>query len=117
MPCGRLEEVFGEPVGQEPPRLVGDREVLLEEVAVVDALVLRVLAEVGGHVLFEAGGGGVLLLLLGRVHLVGGLLEIPTAGDVGAEEVGLLVVEQVLLDGLLNFLRDGLHPAERLKVP
>ena len=87
---------------------------LLEEIAVVDALVFRVLAEVGGHVLFEAGGGGVFLLLLGRVHLVGGLLEIPTAGDVGAEEVGLLVVEQVLLDRLLDLL--GHAPQEGVEV-
>ena len=101
---GCLEEVFGEPVGQEPSRLVGDGEELLEEIAVVDALVFRVLAEVGTHVFFEAGGSGVFLRLLGRVHLVGGLLEIPAAGDVGAEEVGLLVVEQILFDGLLNLL-------------
>ena len=114
MPLGCLEEVFGQPVGQKPPRLVGDREELLEEIAVVDALVFRVLAEVGSHVLFEAGGSGVLLLLLGRVHLVGGLLEIPAAGDVGAEEVGLLVIEQVLLDRLLDFL--GHAPQEGVEV-
>src|SRR5262249_59483879 len=77
---GRLEEVFGEPVSHQPPRLIGDRKVLLKEVAVVNALVLRVLAQVGGHELFDVDGGGILFLLLGLVHLVGGLLEIPTAG-------------------------------------
>jgi len=44
---GCLEEVFGEPVGQKPPRLVGNGEELLEKIAVVDALVFWVLAEVG----------------------------------------------------------------------
>ena len=80
----------------------------------MDAFVLRVLAEVRGHVLFEAGGGGVFLLLLRRVHLVGGLLEIPAAGDVRAEEVGLLVVEQVLLYRLLDLL--GHTPQEGVEV-
>src|SRR5271157_198513 len=48
---GCLEEVFGEPVGQKPPRLVGNGEELLEKIAVVDALVFWVLAEVGTHIL------------------------------------------------------------------
>ena len=69
---GCLEEVFGNPIGKEPSRLVSDGKKLLEEIAVVDALVFRVLAEVGTHVLFESSGGG-LILLLGRVNFVGGL--------------------------------------------
>ena len=114
MPSVVLKKYSGSQSASSRLGLSADREVLLEEIAVVDALVFRVLAEVGSHVLFEAGGCGVLLHLLRSVHLVGGLLEIPAAGDVGAEEVGLLVVEQILLDGLLNLL--GHAPQEGVEV-